>query len=405
MIDEFTTLRLSARRLRADDFPDFHALHQDPKVMAWLSADGAVLSETPSRQALQRNLDHWQQHGFGLWLFRTKADDQFVGRAGVRRTIVEGRPEVELSYAIGSEWWGQGLTTEMGEAIVRLAFERLGIDALISYTLPPNRRSRRVMEKLGFVVERDFIHAELPHVLYRLNRATMNNLSARPFLSCVQVRDIDRRAVSEYGMSPLVLMENAGRGAAEALLALGVHGPVIVCCGKGNNGGDGLVIARHLHNAEIEVKVLLFAAPADLSPDAAANWQTVERAGIPAEVWPDFDDAQLAAELGRAEWAVDALLGTGLQGPVRPPLDRVIGALNAGPARIFAVDIPSGLDGDSGDPLGPTVRAHDSATFMASKMGFTNPAATTWLGTVHVIDIGVPRRLLIESAKPPSETG
>ena len=195
-------------------------------------------------------------------------------------------------------------------------------------------------------------------------------------------------------MSSLVLMENAGRGAAATLLALGVHGPVLVCCGKGNNGGDGLVIARHLHNAEIDVKVLLFAAVADLSPDAAANWQTVQRGGIPAEVWPDFDDARLAADLGRAEWAVDALFGTGLQGPVRPPFDRVIAALNASKTRVFAVDIPSGLNGDTGEPLGPTVRAHHTATFVAPKNGFANPAAATWLGKVHVIDIGVPLALI-----------
>ncbi len=224
----------------------------------------------------------------------------------------------------------------------------------------------------------------------------MNHPTPRHSLSCTQVRDLDRRAISEYGMSALVLMENAGRGAAETLVALGVHGPVVICCGKGNNGGDGLVIARHLHNAEIDVKMLLFATPTDLSPDAAANWQTVQMAGIPAPVWTDFDDARLAAELGRAEWAVDALFGTGLQGAVRPPFDRVIAALNASPARIFAVDIPSGLNGDTGEPLGPTIRAHHTATFVAPKIGFANPAAAAWLGYVHVIDIGVPVPLLLD---------
>ena len=221
------------------------------------------------------------------------------------------------------------------------------------------------------------------------------------FLSCAQIRDIDRRAIAEYGIPSLVLMENAGRGAAETLLGLGVHGPVVICCGKGNNGGDGLVIARHLHNAEIDVKALLFAAPEDLSADAAANWQSIAKAAIPAEIMPNPDDARLAAALARAEWVVDALYGTGLHGAVRPPLDRVIAAINASPARIFAVDIPSGLDGDAGEPLGATIRALHTATFVAPKKGFANPAAATWIGKLHVIDIGVPHQLLADIASNP----
>jgi len=217
------------------------------------------------------------------------------------------------------------------------------------------------------------------------------------YLSCAQFRELDRRAVVDYGISSLVLMENAGRGAAETLRALGIHGPVVVCCGKGNNGGDGLVIARHLQNAEVDVKILLFAAPDELSPDAAANWKSVQRGGIPAEVCPKPDVVQLSVEFGRVDWIVDALYGTGLQGAVRPPLDGVIAAMNAGPARLFAVDVPSGLHGDTGEPLGVAVRARHTVTFVAPKTGFVNSAATAWLGIVHVIDIGVPLQLLAES--------
>lgn len=216
------------------------------------------------------------------------------------------------------------------------------------------------------------------------------------YLSCAQIREIDRRAINDFGIPALVLMENAGRGAAATLLGLGIHGPVVICCGKGNNGGDGLVIARHLHNAEIDVKVLLFAVPADLSADAAANWQPIVKAAIPAEVISNLDERRLSAELARAEWVVDALYGTGLQGPVRPPLDRVIAAVNASAARIFAVDIPSGLDGDTGEPIGATIRARHTATFVAPKLGYANPAAATWVGKVHVIDIGVPGQLLLD---------
>jgi len=91
---------------------------------------------------------------------------------------------------------------------------------------------------------------------------------------------------------------------------------------------------------------------------------------------------------------VDALFGTGLTGAVRPPFDQVIPAINPGPARVLAIDLPSGLDCDTGLPLGPTVRAQHTATFVAEKKGFTEPAAREWLGQVHVIDIGAPRHLL-----------
>ena len=226
------------------------------------------------------------------------------------------------------------------------------------------------------------------------------------YLSCDQVREIDRRAAADYGIPTLILMENAGRGAAQFLSSLGIHGRVVICCGKGNNGGDGLVIARRLHQAKIDVKVLLFAAPSDLSVDAAANWRRVQQAGVPAEAWPTWEDDRLRQELCRAEWAVDALYGTGLKGSVRPPHDRAIDSLNGSGVRLFAVDIPSGLDGDTGAPLGPTIRADHTATFVAPKRGFANPGAATWLGKIHVIDIGVPQPLIDDvinaGAKPTS---
>ena len=97
---------------------------------------------------------------------------------------------------------------------------------------------------------------------------------------------------------------------------------------------------------------------------------------------------------------VDALFGTGLSGPVRPPFDRVIGAINAGPARVFAVDIPSGLDADTGRPLGAAVRAHHTATVAALNKGFLEPHAAAWLGQVPVVGMGAPRRLLAPCPAP-----
>jgi NAD(P)H-hydrate epimerase len=217
------------------------------------------------------------------------------------------------------------------------------------------------------------------------------------YLTREQARTLDRRAMEEFGVPGVVLMENAGRGMAELLRALGVQGPVVVCCGKGNNGGDGFVIARHLDNAGVNVRVLLFADPDRLTGDAAVNYRILARAGSPlveAYAGEVLNEEKLGRALVAADWVVDALFGSGLQGPVRPPYDRVIEAINASGKRVFAVDIPSGLDSDTGRPLGPTVRADHTATVVAVKKGFLEPSAAAWLGQVHVIDMGAPRRLL-----------
>src|SRR5437762_4226923 len=170
------------------------------------------------------------------------------------------------------------------------------------------------------------------------------------FLNREQVREIDRRAIEEFGVPGVVLMENAGRGAAEVLLSLGANGPVVICCGKGNNGGDGFVIARHLDNRGVGVRVLLFARPEELTGDAAVNFRIIERAGLPILIQPDL--AALAGELAPAAWVVDALFGTGLSGALRPPFDAIIAAINASGRPVLAVDIPSGLDCDTGLSLG-----------------------------------------------------
>jgi NAD(P)H-hydrate epimerase len=221
------------------------------------------------------------------------------------------------------------------------------------------------------------------------------------YLTREQARALDRRVIEEAGVPGVVLMENAGRGCAELLLRLGVKGPVVVCCGKGNNGGDGFVIARWLDNAGAAVRVLLFARPEELAGDAAAMYRIVSHSGPPIETHaePEVDEAALRRELDAAEWVVDALFGTGLKGPVRPPFDAIITAINAGRARILAVDIPSGLDADTGRPQGPTIRAHHTATIAAAKAGYARPEAAAWLGQVHVIDMGAPRRLVEEAAR------
>ena len=212
-------------------------------------------------------------------------------------------------------------------------------------------------------------------------------------ISREQARQIDRRAVEEYGLTGLVLMENAGRGVADRLGALGIAGRVGICCGPGNNGGDGFVVARHLDLRGCDVHVLLFADPAKLQGDAAVNFRVIHRSGL-SIARPEA--AEVARELAGASWIVDALLGTGTRGEPRPPLDEVIDQLNAHTARILAVDLPSGLDCDTGQPTRYAIRAAHTCTFVALKPGFLVPGAEQYTGVVHVVDIGAPRKLVDE---------
>ena len=219
------------------------------------------------------------------------------------------------------------------------------------------------------------------------------------YLSREQVREVDRWAIDDWGMAGLVLMENAGRGCVDVLCSLGVHGPVAICCGRGNNAGDGFVIARHLDLRGHAVRVLLFGDPAELRGDAAANFSLLEKCGLAVRVVRASDDDAWQVDLDGAEWIVDALLGTGAKGPPRPPLDRVIERRNQQPARRLAVDLPSGLDCDTGQAAPATFRADHTCTFVAAKRGFAAPAAQLYLGQVHVLDIGVPQKLVDQAAR------
>jgi len=221
-----------------------------------------------------------------------------------------------------------------------------------------------------------------------------------PFsLSRDEVRELDRRAINEYGVPGVVLMENAGRGAAELLLRLNPEQQrVLILCGPGNNGGDGFVIARHLQNAGREVDVLLFGRIDQLSRDANVNAKIWQKSG---PLWTADPVSQLDVDVrrvidGAQGWIVDALFGTGMTRPLCAPFDEVVSAVNASGRPVLAVDLPSGLDCDTGEPLGPTIKASHTATFVACKKGFLNPSAKPWLGEVHVIDIGAPKKLVDE---------
>ncbi len=164
-LETLHTARLRGERVRPEHAGEFARLHRDPRVARTL---GGVPSDARLGDMLRAQTDHWEAHGYGLWIFHAVADGRFVGRAGLHHASVEGRPELELAYALLPEFWGSGLATEMGVASLGVAFDALAQPEVVAFTLPSNGASRRVMEKLGFGYERDIVHAGLPHVLYRL---------------------------------------------------------------------------------------------------------------------------------------------------------------------------------------------------------------------------------------------
>ena len=215
-------------------------------------------------------------------------------------------------------------------------------------------------------------------------------------LSREEVRSIDCRAAEEFGLSTLVLMENAGRGAADRLCELLPQGGhVVIACGPGNNGGDGGVVARHLDARGRSVRVAWFAPLDKIAGDALVQHKILAASGIDQQEWAGpVDRGRLDALFAEAGWIVDALLGTGLARPVEGTLREVIASMNASGKPILALDLPSGLDADSGEPLGIAVRATETVTFVAPKLGFVKSGANAYAGRVRVAEIGVPRRLL-----------
>jgi RimJ/RimL family protein N-acetyltransferase len=164
-MDSFHTTRLTAERLRARHLGELCRLHRDPRVMATL---GGIRSDDETERFLRANLEHWNQFGYGLWLFRDKPAGAFVGRGGLRHVNVGGSAEVELAYALMAEFWGRGLATEMADAVLALGLDRFGLTDIAAFTLTTNRASRHVMEKAGLCYDRDILHGGLSHVLYRI---------------------------------------------------------------------------------------------------------------------------------------------------------------------------------------------------------------------------------------------
>ncbi len=165
-VERIETPRMVGERMRPEHLVPLSGLLQDPKVAEWLWPHGGPTDQDLADLTRQK-AQHWDRYGFGLWLLRDKETDAVVGWGGLQWTYVAELDEVEAAWAISPDRWRQGLATELAQASIETAFGPLGLSEIIAFTLPHNLGSRRVMEKTGFVYERDIVHALLPHVLYR----------------------------------------------------------------------------------------------------------------------------------------------------------------------------------------------------------------------------------------------
>lgn len=213
-----------------------------------------------------------------------------------------------------------------------------------------------------------------------------------------QARELDRIAMQDYAIPGVILMENAGRACARAAVAMlgsAEDARVLVLAGKGNNGGDGYVVARHLTNWGACVRVLLLASKDEVlagEGETADNLRVVLKMGIPVDELTSAEDVERAlAEHAGADLIVDALLGTGVHGEVREPYLGAIQAVNRAGRPVLSIDVPSGLDCDTGEPLGAAVRARVTVTMAVNKLGFTRPGAAAYTGRVEVAEISIPR--------------
>lgn len=207
-----------------------------------------------------------------------------------------------------------------------------------------------------------------------------------PLFDAPRMRAVDRWAIEDRGIPSLDLMERAGEGVAREVELLVPDGQVVVVCGKGNNGGDGLVVARLLRGAGRELTVVCLAGAKDLSPDARANFER-----LPGEPPLVFGESAAGDAVEQAVVIVDALLGTGFEGVPRGAVADAIEAVRAASGRVVSVDIPSGVDASDGKVLGVAIEADKTVTFHSGKPGLWIQPGKGRAGEQITIDIGIPR--------------
>jgi NAD(P)H-hydrate epimerase len=218
-------------------------------------------------------------------------------------------------------------------------------------------------------------------------------MSDMPAMSREKVRRVDAWAIQTLGIAGIVLMENAGRCAADVAVGMlnRVASPTVaVLTGSGNNAGDGFVIARHLLTRHVSVDVYLLAPSERIRGDARINLEILPLLGIAPIQWGGRSAGAMADTLRGYDLLVDALGGTGIVGALRGDMAAAVDAANEAGPPILAVDIPTGLDCDTGRPQGAVIRAACTVTFVAPKLGFAADGADRYTGEVIVADIGIP---------------
>lgn len=222
-----------------------------------------------------------------------------------------------------------------------------------------------------------------------------------PYLTVEEMREVDEAASVTYGISTLILMENAGRGVAEeARKMLGSNKKCCVFCGKGNNGGDGFVAARWLINYGIEPRIFLVGEKDEVKGIARTNLNILLKLKEKVCEINTAEDLNRTREvIESTELIIDALLGTGVNGEVRGLTKEVIEFLNQTQKPILSIDIPSGLAANTGKPWGTAVKATRTVTCLLPKKGFSSSLATQYIGVLTIADLGVPYKVLDEILK------
>ncbi|MGH7856737.1 MAG: NAD(P)H-hydrate dehydratase [Candidatus Binatia bacterium] len=228
----------------------------------------------------------------------------------------------------------------------------------------------------------------------RSGRGPSDGRPSRPVLvvTAAEMREIDRLSIEEYGIAGDVLMERAGTGAVAVLrerFPRQLRDGVVLVAGKGNNGGDAFVMARHLRRRRVRCEVFLAGQRSEISGDAARNLKRLERGGGRVREIDREGLPALAAAIAKSGIVVDGLYGTGLRGPLGERAQAIIETMNLAPGPIVAVDIPSGLDADRGVELGGAVQATLTVTFVFPKVGLLSFPGAGLAGEIAVVDIGV----------------
>jgi NAD(P)H-hydrate epimerase len=223
-------------------------------------------------------------------------------------------------------------------------------------------------------------------------------------LNTQQMREADRRTIDEVGIPSIVLMENAGRQAVAAMEAAfedlaTMH--VGVMCGRGNNGGDGFVVARTLVQRGVEISVFLLGSVADVRGDARTNLEVLGRIGLTVVEITNAQEWELHfSEISRCELVVDAILGTGFHGQLSGLLETVVADINGLGVPIVAIDLPTGLSADTSEVEGEAIEASMTITLAAPKIPLILPPADTHSGDLVIADIGIPLPILDDVEGP-----